>query len=111
LGFAFTQSALIIMSMFVAIAAGMSVPYLLISLQPAWLRYLPKPGPWMEHLKQFMGFLLLATLLFLLYVLGVQRGYEGLVWASAFLLVLAIGCWMKGRFVNPMTAPLTRMAV
>ena len=50
-------------------------PYLLLSsAQPAWMRFLPKPGPWMERLKQFMGFLLLATLLFLLYVLGAQRG-------------------------------------
>ncbi|PYL40363.1 MAG: thiol:disulfide interchange protein, partial [Verrucomicrobia bacterium] len=74
LGFAFTQSAAIILSMFVAIAAGMSAPYLLLCAQPAWLRFLPKPGPWMAHVKQFMGFLLLATLLFLLYVLGAQRG-------------------------------------
>ena len=44
LGFAFAQSPLIILSMFVAIAAGMSVPYLLLSAQPAWLRFLPKPS-------------------------------------------------------------------
>ena len=44
----------------------MSAPYLLLSAQPAWLRFLPKPGPWMVRVKQFMGFLLLATLLFLL---------------------------------------------
>ena len=68
LGFAFTQSAAIILAMFIAIAAGMSAPYLLLSAQPAWLRFLPRPGPWMLHVKQFMGFLLLATLLFLLYV-------------------------------------------
>lgn len=44
LGFAFTQSPVIILSMFVAIAAGMSAPYLLLCAQPAWLRFLPKPG-------------------------------------------------------------------
>src|SRR6266704_971851 len=69
LGFACTQSPIIILSMFVAVAAGMSAPYLLLSAQPAWMRFLPQPGPWMVHVKQFMGFLLLATLLFLLYVL------------------------------------------
>ena len=84
LGFAFTQSAAIILAMFVAIAAGMSAPYLLLSAQPAWLRFLPRPGPWMLHVKQFMGFLLLATLLFLLYVLGAQRGLEGAIWAKLF---------------------------
>src|SRR6266487_190503 len=49
LGFAFTQSAPVILSMFVAIAAGMSAPYLLLCAQPAWLRFLPKPGPWVLH--------------------------------------------------------------
>jgi thiol:disulfide interchange protein len=104
LGFAFTQSALVILAMFVAIAAGMSAPYFLLSAQPAWLRFLPKPGPWMERVKQFMGFLLLATLLFLLYVLGAQRGYEALIWASAFLLIVSIACWMKGAFVTPVAS-------
>src|SRR5947208_15979549 len=72
--------------MFVAIAGGMSAPYLLLSAQPAWLRFLPRPGPWMLHLKQFMGFLLLATLLFLLYVVGAQRGLVGAIYACCFLL-------------------------
>src|SRR5438445_9243825 len=104
LGCAFTQSAAIILSMFVAIAAGMSAPYLLLCAQPAWLRFLPKPGPWMAHVKQFMGFLLLATLLFLLYVLGAQRGSDALIWASCFLLVVSIACWMKGAFISPVAS-------
>jgi thiol:disulfide interchange protein DsbD len=110
LGFAFTQSAAIILAMFIAIAAGMSAPYLLLSVQPAWLRFLPRPGPWMVHVKQFMGFLLLATLLFLLYVLGAQRGLEGAIWASCFLLVISVACWMKGAFVVP-TAPAVKRIV
>jgi thiol:disulfide interchange protein len=111
LGFAFSQSPAIILSMFVAIAAGMSAPYLLLSAQPAWLRFLPKPGPWMLHVKQFMGFLLVATLLFLLYVLGAQRGLEGAIWASCFLLVISVACWMKGAFVVPTASVLKRSVV
>ena len=111
LGFAFTQSAAIILAMFVAVAAGMSAPYLLLSVQPAWLRFLPRPGPWMMHVKQFMGFLLLATLLFLLYVLGAQRGLEGAIWASCFLLVISVACWMKGAFVVPTTTVAKRSIV
>ncbi|MGH8101531.1 MAG: protein-disulfide reductase DsbD family protein [Chthoniobacterales bacterium] len=111
LGFAFAQSPLIILSMFVAIAAGMSVPYLLLSAQPAWLRFLPKPGPWMERVKELMGFLLLATLLFLLYVLGAQRGYEALIWAACFLLALGLACWMKGAFVLPTASAAQRTIV
>jgi thiol:disulfide interchange protein/DsbC/DsbD-like thiol-disulfide interchange protein len=101
LGFAFSQPPLIILSMFVAIAAGMSAPYLLLCAYPAWLRFLPKSGPWMVHVKQFMGFLLLATLLFLLYVLGAQRGLEGAIWVSCFLLIIGVACWMKGAFIVP----------
>src|SRR5216683_4289134 len=104
LGFAFTQSPIVVLSMFVAIAAGMSAPYFLLSAQPAWLRFLPQPGPWMLHVKQFMGFLLLATLLFLLYVLGAQRGLDGAIWASCFLLIVAIVCWMKGAFISPLAS-------
>src|SRR3954447_1708337 len=110
LGFAFAQSATIILAMFIAIAAGMSAPYLLLSAQPAWLRFLLRPGPWMVHVKQFMGFLLLATLLFLLYVVGAQRGLEGAIWASCFLLVISVACWMKGAFVLP-TAPAVKRIV
>jgi thiol:disulfide interchange protein DsbD len=110
LGFAFSQSAPIILAMFIAIAAGMSAPYLLLSAQPAWLRFLPRPGAWMLHVKQFMGFLLLATLLFLLYVLGAQRGLEGAIWASCFLLGISVACWMKGAFVSP-TASATKRGI
>src|SRR5207245_731444 len=110
LGFAFTQSAPVIFSMFVAIAAGMSAPYFLLSAQPAWLRFLPQPGPWMLHVKQFMGFLLLATLLFLLYVLGAQRGVDGAIWASCFLLVVSLACWIKGAFVVPTASTRSRTA-
>src|SRR5580704_3027995 len=110
IGFAFTQSSSIILLMFAAVAAGMSAPYFLLSAQPAWLRFLPKPGPWMMHVKQFMGFLLLATLVFLIYVLGAQRGLDGAIWASCFLLVVAIACWMKGAFVVP-TAPAARRTI
>ena len=111
LGFAFAQSPAIILLMFVAIAAGMGAPYLLLCAQPAWLRFLPKPGPWMLHVKQFMGFLLLATLLFLLYVVGAQRGLEGAIWASCFLLVISIACWMKGAFVLPTASVAKRTLV
>jgi thiol:disulfide interchange protein len=111
LGFAFSQSPVIILAMFIAIAAGMSAPYLLLSVQPAWLRFLPRPGPWMLHVKQFMGFLLLATLLFLLYVVGAQRGLEGAIWASCFLLVISVACWMKGVFVVPTASAAKRSIV
>jgi len=108
LGFAFAQSATVILLMFGSIALGMSAPYFLLSAQPAWLKFLPKPGPWMVRVKQFMGFLLIATLLFLLSVLGAQRGVASLIWTCAFLLVLSVACWMKGAFLTPLASAKTR---
>jgi thiol:disulfide interchange protein DsbD len=48
-----------------------------------------------------MGFLLLATLLFLFAVLGAERGVEAIIWTSCFLLVLSLACWIKGSFIVP----------
>jgi thiol:disulfide interchange protein len=109
LGFAFTQSGWTILLMFLAIATGMASPYFLLSAQPAWLRLLPKPGAWMLRVKQLMGFLLLATLLFLLAVLGAERGVEAIIWTSCFLLVLSLACWMKGAFIVPTASATARV--
>jgi len=109
LGFAFTQSGWTILLMFLAIATGMASPYFLLSAQPAWLRLLPKPGPWMVRVKQLMGFLLLATLLFLLAVLGAERGVEAIIWTACFLLVLSLACWMKGSFIIPTASTRARL--
>jgi thiol:disulfide interchange protein DsbD len=107
LGFAFAQPPGVILLVFAAIAFGMALPYLLITSRPAWLRYLPKPGAWMESAKQFMGFLMMATVLWLLYVLGKQLGVEAVVWTGAFLLCVGLAAWLVGRFAT-LTAPRAR---
>jgi len=101
LGYAFTQGPVTILALFAAISLGMALPYLLLSAQPAWMKILPKPGAWMERVKQFMAFPLLATLLWLLSVLGGQKGLDGVIWASAFLLCLGLACWIYGAFAGP----------
>ena len=111
LGFAFTQSSWFILLMFISIAAGMSAPYFLLSAQPAWLKFVPKPGAWMERLKQLMGFPMLATLVFLLYVLGQQRGVAAVIWTSCFLLAVSLACWMKGAFLTPLASARQRAVV
>ena len=110
LGFAFSQSGWMIFIMFLAVATGMGLPYVLLSAQPAWLRLLPKPGAWMEKIKQLMGFFLVATLLFLLWVIGAERGFEAIIWTGCFLLALSLVCWMKGAFIVPTAKPATRLA-
>lgn len=110
-GFALTQSNVVIVLMFAAIAAGMGFPYLLLSAKPAWVKLLPKPGAWMERLKQFMGFPMLATLVFLLYVLGEQRGPTAVIWTLCFLLFVGLACWMKGAFFVPTASTGSRVLV
>lgn len=107
LGFAFSQPAHIILLIFFATSFGMALPYLLITTKPAWMRFLPKPGEWMMTAKQFMGFLMMATLIWLLYVLGKQLGMEGVIWTSAFLLGLGVSCWLIGRFATLVASKAT----
>jgi thiol:disulfide interchange protein DsbD len=64
------------------------------------MKYLPKPGSWMETAKQFMGFLMMATLIWLLYILGKQLGMEAVIWTTAFLLTVGLACWIVGRFAT-----------
>jgi thiol:disulfide interchange protein DsbD len=86
----------------------MALPYLLMTSRPAWLKFLPKPGAWMETAKQFMGFLMMATVLWLLYILGKQLGVEAVVWTGAFLLGVGVAAWLIGRFAT-LTATKRRM--
>jgi thiol:disulfide interchange protein DsbD len=100
LGFAFAQPGGVVWGVFLAIGAGMALPYGLLALQPGWLRFLPRPGAWMERFKQLMGFLLMATVLWLLWVLGKQVGVEGVIWTGAFLLCLGLSCWLVGQWAD-----------
>lgn len=108
LGFAFSQSSGVIFAMFGSVALGMSAPYFLLSAKPGWMKALPKPGAWMERVKQFMGFPLIATLIWLLYILGNQKGLATVVSFAAFLLCLALACWIYGSFCGPLSKPRTR---
>jgi thiol:disulfide interchange protein/DsbC/DsbD-like thiol-disulfide interchange protein len=111
LGFAFSQSGPMVALLFATIGVGMALPYLLLALKPDWTRWLPKPGPWMEQLKQLMGFLLMATVVWLLWVLGNQLGLEGVIWTISFLLALGLACWMIGSWIDLRTSRSKRRFV
>lgn len=98
LGYSLAQPAWIAMLIFTSIALGMAAPYLALSASPKLLRYVPRPGRWMETFKQFLGFVLLATVLWLLWVLGIQIGTAGLIFILAALLLLAVAGWIIGRW-------------
>lgn len=98
LGFAFAQSGIVIVVIFCSIATGMALPFFLLSLNPAWVKWVPRRGPWMEHLKHFMGFPLIATNIWLLGVLGKQHGASGILLTLLLLLFLGISSWIYGLF-------------
>ena len=103
LSYAATQSTPVIFMLFTAIAAGMCLPYFLLTARPAWLRFLPKPGLWMERMKQAMGFIMLALAVWLFTILGL-RGAEVVGGMSWFLLTLGVACWIFGAFRDSVVA-------
>jgi thiol:disulfide interchange protein DsbD len=99
MAYAFTQSAAASFLVFTALALGVSFPYLLLSASPGLLRYLPRPGPWMENLKQFMGFPLLATVIWLAWVFGRQTDIDAMASLLGLLLAAGISAWVLGKWM------------
>jgi len=97
LGFTLTQSAGTTFLIFAALGIGMALPYLALGFAPGWLRWLPKPGRWMETLKQFMAFPMYAAAAWLAWVLGLQVGIDAVLALAIGAIVLALGLWMWGR--------------
>ncbi|RLD13931.1 thiol:disulfide interchange protein [candidate division KSB1 bacterium] len=109
LGFALTQPAWVSLIVFTFLGLGMAFPFALITSIPALLKYVPKPGRWMESLKQFMGFLLVATVIWLLWVLGQQTGSVVLVLVLLDLLLTSVAAWIYGRWGNLAMEQRTRI--
>ena len=91
LGFALTQPAFEALSVFAALGVGMATPMVAISMSDTARRWLPKPGEWMETLKQVMAFPLYLTAVWLLWVAGKQSGVDTMAAAAAGLVMLALG--------------------
>jgi len=100
LGFAFAKPPGIILLVFLMIGLGLASPYLVLSLHPAWLKFLPKPGGWMEKFKIVMGFPMLGTAIWMLTLTAPHFGNSGMLWFGLFLVVLGLGAWMWGEFVQ-----------
>lgn len=93
LGWAVNQSILYLGITLLAVAVGMSSPFILMTISPGLAKYLPKPGPWARTLETVMGFVLMATVLYLLSMLPEAKLFIIL----AALLVLAFAAWLWGR--------------
>jgi thiol:disulfide interchange protein len=106
--FAFAQPPLITFLIFFSVGVGMAAPYLLLAANPKWLGYLPKPGDWMVRVKQAFGFLLLATVLWLAWIVGQLKGVQEMVVLGALLLLIGVIAWIKGSFWTPVASARTK---
>ncbi len=98
IAWAVTQSATTTLTVFTTLGLGMASPYVLVGVFPELLRFLPKPGAWMETFKQISGFILLGTVVFILSFIDTLAVVPTLV----LLLGIAIACWLVAR--TPLTA-------
>jgi len=96
---------------FTALALGVAAPYVVLSTTPSLARLVPRPGPWMETLKQVLGFLLLGTVVWLAWVLNAQAGGVGVVALLGVLLLLGFCAWGVARFASPWAGPRARRIV
>lgn len=86
---------------FAAMALGLSMPYLVLSIFPKLLDFLPRPGAWMESFKQAMSFLLFATAGYLLWIYGALIDYDNLLNPIIGLSAIAVAGWIYGRWFLP----------
>lgn len=107
LAFAFTASPWTAMLVFAALGLGLALPFLLIGFVPALANRLPRPGAWMVTLKQFLAFPMYLTAIWLLWVLGNQRGVDALGLALVGMVLLALGLWWFER-LRLREAPIKR---
>jgi thiol:disulfide interchange protein DsbD len=97
-GYALSQSAAVTFAVFTALALGLAAPYVALTLQPAWTRMLPKPGAWMEVLRQAVAVPIFGTVIWLAWVLAGGYGTGLLLSLLSSFLLLAIAGWFLGRW-------------
>ena len=110
LGAALTQPAPVVLLVAAAMGAGLALPFLLLSLFPALLKFVPKPGAWMETFKQALAFPMFASALWLVWVLSQQSGPAGLLLIGTAFLVFALWVWGR-RQSGPVFAVIAWLAL
>jgi thiol:disulfide interchange protein len=95
-GFAFASPAPLVAAIFFAIGLGLATPFLLAACSPAFARRIPRSGAWMTDLRAALGFALLLTVVWLLWILGRVSGADAIAPALLLLLAIAAAAWMLG---------------
>lgn len=96
IGFALTRPALEMTVVLQAMGLGFALPVAALSVSPMLRRWLPHPGPWMETLKQVLAFPLYATVAWLVWVLSLQTGSDGVLMAGVTLTAVGFAAWLLG---------------
>ena len=100
LGYALVQPAVVALSIFLALGLGLAFPYLLLSYVPAAGRVLPRPGPWMATFKNALAFPMLATAVWLFWVIGKQLGVDSMTVSLVAALCFAFTVWAYGHVAH-----------
>lgn len=95
-GFALAGSAATIIGVFLALALGLAAPMVVLTLVPGWARLLPQPGYWMVYLKTFLGFALIGSAIWIVWLLGRQVGVDGMGAMLMFAGLLSMATWLYG---------------
>lgn len=110
-GYALAQPAAVTFAVFTALALGLAAPYVALTLQPAWTRLLPRPGAWMDVLKQAISIPIFATVIWLAWVLAQAYGASLLASLLGCFLLLAIAGWFLGRWPAQRWATAVAVAI
>ena len=94
IGFALAASLPVLFAVFLALGLGLALPYVALSVWPPLLRLLPKPGLWMERFKQFLAFPMYGAAIWLVWVLSLQAGAEGVLTALGGMLLIGFAAWL-----------------
>jgi len=92
--FALTQPAPQTVAVLLTMGLGLALPYLLLAITPALQRLMPKPGPWMERLRQLLAFPMYASAVWMIWVLTQQTGADGVIYALGGMILIAFAIWL-----------------
>jgi thiol:disulfide interchange protein DsbD len=109
IAFAFAAPPFLLFLTFTFIGAGLACPFLVLTYVPGFLKVLPKPGAWMDHFKQIMGFVMIGFTIWLLDILFKQTDTGSGIWTIGLLLVVAMMAWLFGRFHGPVSSARSRL--
>ncbi|MGO9546449.1 MAG: protein-disulfide reductase DsbD family protein [Rhodomicrobium sp.] len=97
IGYAMTQPSYILVAVMLGLGLGFATPVVALSFSPAMQKVLPKPGAWMETLKQVLAFPLYATAAWLVWVLSIQTGSDGVMGAAVAVVGVGFAAWLAGK--------------